>query len=227
VNLDAAPPACIAEHCTNQLRDHEQAQWICTACIRDIRRWLAELPNQMIVLRASMHREITGSPVRGGTQASAPIPPREDTLNLTGPASPGDVHDPHGDQEGPLPITATLGAWVCIILEESPNAPAPTTWTAEALALWIDAHLPFAARRQWAGELRGELWDMISLVRRITKVRPQKRPVTRPCPKCSCLTLTKEDHDLYVRCGNQVCEAVFTEAELNDDAQRRAEQAAA
>ena len=60
-----------------------------------------------------------------------------------------------------------------------------------------------------------------------TRCRPQKRPVTRPCPKCACLTLTKKDHDLYIRCGNETCEAVFTEAELNDDAARRAHTAAA
>jgi len=225
--VNTAAPCCTAERCTNQLRDHEAGQYLCTPCVRDIRQWLAELPNQMIVLRASMHREITGSPVRGGTKSSPPMPPREDTLNLLGPAAPGNVCDPHMDQEGALPLTATLGAWVCLILEESPNAPAPAVWTAEALALWLDGHLGWAVQQKWACELRAELWDMISAVRRITRCRPQKRPVTRPCPKCACLTLTKKDHDLYVRCGNETCEAVFTEAELNDDAARRAHTAAA
>ena len=226
------PAACTVDHCTaprctNQLRDHEAGQYLCLPCVRAIRSWLAELPAQMIVLReGSMHRETIGVPIRS-SRATPPIPPREDTLNLTGPCAPGHVTDPHGDQEGPVPIAGTLGAWCRLILEESPNAAAPAAWTELGLADWLADRLRWCARQPWSGEMRGELWDMISLVRHITRVRPQKRPVSRPCPRCGLLLLTKEDHDLYVRCGNQACEAVYTEAELNDDAVQRAAQAAA
>lgn len=213
---------CLATRCTRELRDHEADQYLCMPCVRTIRGWLAELHYQLIVLReGSMHREVTGSRTRSGTR-SAPMAPREDTLNLAGPAAPGDVRDEHGDQCGPIPIIGVLGSWSRIILEENPNAPQPDRWTEDVLADWLGQRLGWAARQSWVGEMCGELGDMIHAVRRITKVRPQKRPISRPCPRCSCLTLTKEDHDLYVRCGNETCEAVYTEAELNDDAQRRA-----
>jgi hypothetical protein len=220
------PPAyCIAEHCTRQLREHEAGQYLCTPCVRDIRQWLAELPAQMIVLRASMHRETTGSPVRGGTK-TPPLPGRLDTLNLLGPAAPGDVHDQHGDQHGPLPIGAVLGAWVRLIGEELRIDP-PLPATEEALAAWLDQRLSWTARQPFAGELRGELWSMICAVRGITGVTPQTRPVRRPCPRCESMTLTKKDHDLYVRCGNVDCQAVYTQQELCDDAAQRAQQVAA
>ena len=224
--MDTADDTPRCTSCTRQLRDHETGQYLCLPCVRTIRAWLSELPAQMTVLRGSMQRETVGVPVRS-SRATPPIPPREDTLNLTGPCAPGHVTDPHGDQEGPVPIVGTLGAWARLILEESPNAPAPAAWTELGLADWLADRLGWCARQPWSGEMRGELWDMISLVRHITRVRPQKRPVPRPCPRCGLLLLTKEDHDLYVRCGNQACEAVYTEAELNADAVQRAAQAAA
>jgi hypothetical protein len=218
MDTDAAPPCCTAEHCTRELRDHEAGQWICTPCIRTIRAWLTELPTQMIVLRGSMQRETIGSPVRSGTR-TPPLPGRLDTLNLIGPSAPGDVTDPHGDQHGPLPVTAVLGAWVRIICEERRLDP-PLPATEEALAHWLDQRLSWAARQPWCGELRGELWDMIRAVRGITRARPARRPVRRPCPRCLSLELTETDHQPYIECGQ--CEALWTQAELEADAEQRA-----
>lgn len=219
--------ACIAARCTRDLRqpELEADQYLCLPCVRTMRNWLAELPNQMLVLRASTQREITGSPTRGGTK-TPPLPGRLDTLNLCGPCAPGNVHDPYGDQEGPLPVAAVLGSWVRLCCEELRLDP-PLPATEEALASWLDERLSWVVRQPFAAEAHQELGDMIRAVRGITRVRPARRPVPRPCPRCSCLTLTKEDHDLYVRCGNETCEAVYTEQELNDDAQRRAHSAAA
>lgn len=214
-------PACITEHCTRLLRQPEldAGQWICLPCIRTMRSWLAELPAQLIVLRASTQRESAGSPVRSGTR-TPPLPGREDVLNLLGPSAAGNVHDPYGDQCGPLPIAATLGAWVRLIGEELRIDP-PLPATEEGLASWLAQRLTWAAGQLWVGELHAELKSLIRMVRNSTRVRPGTRPVSRPCPRCQCLTLSRRDHDLYIRCGNQACEAIFLESELNEDAPRQ------
>lgn len=225
----AAPQSwpCAANTCSRQLRqpELEARQWICDPCVGQIGGWLRQMPNQLIVLReGSMQREVTGSPTRSGTR-TPPMAPREDTMNLTGPAAPGDVHDPHGDQHGPLPIAATLGAWAQVICEEhQPRLNGPRIWTELTLAAWMPAHLPWAARQEWAGCLRDELFGMMRAIWGITNLRPQTRPVTRPCPRCQSLTLTKTDGDEYIRCA---CGNSWTQQELNDDAERRVQQVAA
>lgn len=229
MDTDAAPQSwpCAATTCQRELRqpELEAAQYLCTPCVGDMRRWLNEIPNQLVVLGGSTQREITGSPVRGGTR-TPPTPGRLDTLNITGPSAPGDIHDEHGDQHGPLPIGAVLGAWARIVIEER-RLNGPDRWTELRLATWLSPHLDWAALQPWAGCMRDELFGMISVVRGITRLRPQKRPVTRPCPRpqCATLALTQTDGDQYIRCG--ACGYSFTQQELNDDAARRAQGAAA
>ena len=217
--------ACIAEHCDRDLRQPEldAGQWICLPCLRLIRSWLAELPAQMTVLRGSMQRETVGSPVRSGTR-TPPTPGRIDTLNLIGPSAPGDIHDPHGDQHGTLPVTAVLDAWVRICCEELRLDP-PIPATEEQLAAWLDQRLAWAAKQPWAGEMRGELDSMIRHVRRITHVRPGRRPLRRPCPRCTGLDLVETDWQSYIEC--EACGSLWTQAELEADAARRAHTAAA
>ncbi|MGW1492593.1 hypothetical protein [Streptomyces sp. NPDC002402] len=216
---------CLATRCTRELRDHETDLYLCLPCVRMIRSWLAELPNQMLVLRASTQREITGSPTRGGTK-TPPLPGRLDTLNLCGPCAPGNVHDPNGDQDGPLPVAATLGSWVRLCCEELRLDP-PLPATEEALASWLDERLSWLVRQPFAGEAHQELGDMMRVLRAITHVRPARRPVPRPCPRCSCLTLSETDWQPYIECGNADCEALWTQAELAADAEQRAAQVAA
>ena len=209
--------------CPRELRDHEADQVLCFPCVRTMRAWLAELPAQMIVLRGSMQRETVGSPVRGGTR-TPPTPGRLDTLNLAGPSAPGDVRDPYGDQEGALPITATLGAWVRLVGEELRLDP-PIPATEEALAAWLGQRLSWCGGQPFAAELRGELWDLMCAIRRITHVRPQRRPLRRPCPRCDGLDLVEEEWQPYIECGK--CGSLWTQAELEADAATRAHRAAA
>ncbi|NUL14488.1 hypothetical protein [Streptomyces lunaelactis] len=217
---------CAATTCTRELRQHEleTGQQLCDPCLNDMRRWLSELPNQLVVLVASAQRETTGNPTRGGTR-TPPLPGRLDTLNLLGPAAPGTVHDPYGDQHGDAPIASILGAWVRIVIEER-RLNGPKTWTIPTLAAWLAPHLDWAATQQWAGELRDELWSMTRAIRGITRIRPQTRPISRPCPRelCASLALTETDGDQYIRCG--ACGYSYTQQELNDDAARRAATAA-
>ncbi|MFD7996861.1 hypothetical protein [Streptomyces mexicanus] len=214
--MTTAPEAtpCTATSCHRTLRDWELAgqQTICTPCVSAIRAWLHEIPNQLIVLGGSLQRETTGTVGGRGTR-TAPLPGREDVLNLIGPAAWSDVHDPHGDQHGPLPIVGVLGAWVRIVCEErrwnGPDQPTP-----DALALWLgrDRVLDWACRQPWAGEMRDELWSLIRTIRGTTRVRPQRRPIPQPCPRCDSLTLTETDWETYIDCGT--CESRFTRAEI-------------
>ena len=218
-----APAACIAEHCTRELRDHELAarQLLCDPCVHQIRRWLGAIPNLMIVLRrGSTQRERTSDTGgRGGTK-EAPLPGRDATMNLTGPASIGDVRDIYGDQHGSRPLVGTLGDWVRIVLEER-RVDGPDRWTEEALSGFLASQLGWCSQQPWAGEMRGELWNMICAGLRIAGVTIQTRAVPRPCPRCCELSLQKTDHDWYNRCSK--CGNSYTDDELYADAPRQLE----
>lgn len=211
---------CTALTCTHTLRPHETdtGQQLCGPCVHAIRRWLASIPATMVVLAASTQRETAGAPTRSGSR-TAPLPGRADTLNITGPWAIDTVHDEHGDQCGPLPIAAVLHGWVRLVAEER-HLRGPAAVTETALAAYLDAHLDWAANQPWAGEMHDELRQMMGRIWAITSTRPLTRAVTRPCPRCDGLTLTRTDGDLYVRCGE--CLGCWTETELGADAVARA-----
>ncbi|WP_055532727.1 hypothetical protein [Streptomyces graminilatus] len=215
---------CAAATCHRTMYDHElsDGQTLCTPCVNTIAAWLTEeLPRQLIVLEASRQRETTGSRTGGRTvHRTAPLPGRADTLNLLGPAAWADtIHDPYGDahtdQHGPLSITGTLTPWVRLIAEQRRWNP-PATLTEQALAEWLATPrlLGWAARQLWAGDLRDELAEMMRAIRNITRLRPQRRPVTQPCPRCDSLTLVETDHQLYIECTEDGCGGLFTRDEL-------------
>ena len=217
------PAVCTAEHCGRELRDWElkACMVICSRCLGQMRSWLQQIPAALIVLRGgSMQRERTGTAGRSGTR-TAPTPCRLDTLNLCGPASSANVHDPHGDQTGVRPLIGVLSDWVRVVLEERP-IDGPEQWTELALASWLLRQSGWISQQRWAGEAHRELRDLMWVIRGITRIRPQTRPVPRPCPSkhCAQLTLTQTDGDQYIRCG--ACGNAYTQAELNDDAARRA-----
>ncbi|MFF9123192.1 hypothetical protein ACF09J_07820 [Streptomyces sp. NPDC014889] len=212
-------PSCAAT-CDRGLRDHELAnrQTICTPCVHVIGVWLREIPTQIIVLEGSRQRETTGASGGRTTYRTAPLPGRDDILNILGPAAWNDgIRDPYGqaarDQHGPLPIAGTLICWVRIITEQRRWNP-PATLTPQALAAWL-AHpraLDWASRQPWAGAMRDELHQLMRTIRDLTRLRPQRRPVPQPCPRCDSLTLVQTDHQLYIDCTT--CEAMFTREEL-------------
>ncbi|MFJ2717439.1 hypothetical protein [Streptomyces sp. NPDC087437] len=213
--------ACAAATCDRHLRDRELAsgQTICTPCVNVISVWLQEIPTQIIVLEGSRQRETTGANSGGRTvHRTAPLPGRDDVLNVLGPAAWNDgIRDPygdaHGDHHGPLSIAGTLIPWVRVITEERRWNP-PTTLTPQALAAWL-AHprtLDWASRQPWAGDMRDELHQLMRTIRDITRLRPQRRPVPQPCPRCDSLTLVQTDHQLYIDCTT--CETMYSREEL-------------
>ncbi|MFJ1650071.1 hypothetical protein ACIOC2_01385 [Streptomyces sp. NPDC088337] len=214
-----APP-CTAATCDRGLRDHElaNAQTICTPCVHVISAWLREIPKQIIVLEGSLQRETTGANSGGRTTHSTAPLPGGNVLNLLGPAAWNDgIRDPYGqahhDHHGPLPIAGTLICWVRTITEERRWNP-PSSLTPQALAAWL-AHprvLDWASRQPWAGDMRDELHQLMRTIRGITRLRPQRRPVPQPCPRCDDLALVETDHQLYTECGS--CKAMYTREEL-------------
>jgi hypothetical protein len=211
---------CIAATCSRELRDHEIAarQLLCDPCLSQVRGWLGSIPNQMIVLReGSAQREVTGGAVRSGTK-TPPLPGRLDTLTLLGPWASRPVHAHRDDQYDGLTVTEVLYGWVRVVGEER-RLNGPIAMTEEALAEWLARQLGWASMKPWAGEMREELHGMMRAIWAITRLFPQTRPISRPCPRCDYLTLTHTDHDLYTRCSN--CGTSYTDQELGDDAVRR------
>ncbi|MEV6124399.1 hypothetical protein AB0M23_28480 [Streptomyces sp. NPDC052077] len=216
-------PPCAAATCHRGLRDHELAdgQLLCGPCVHLIGVWLqAELPRQITVLEASRQRETTGASAGGrAAHGTAPLPGRDDVLNLLGPAAWTTVHDPYGqapaDQHGAVPITGVLTPWVRTICETRRWNP-PQALTPQALAAWLARPhvLNWAARQPWAGDLRDELDALMRTIRAATRLRPRRRPVPQPCPRCDSLTLVATDHQLYTECTDDTCRALFTRAEL-------------
>ncbi|MFB7597225.1 hypothetical protein [Streptomyces sp. NPDC056160] len=214
--------SCGATTCTRSLRDHEHetGQTLCTPCVHLIGVWLtAELPRQIIVLEGSRQRETSGASTGGRTvHRTAPLPGRPDVLNLLGPAAwDDDVRDPYGqahlDQHGPLPITGVLIPWVRLVADER-NWKPPAGRGPQVLAAWLaqPQALAWASRRPWAGEMRDELHQLMRTVRDVTRLRPRRRAVPQPCPRCDSLTLVETDHQLYVDCTT--CESMYTRDEL-------------
>ncbi|MET9729724.1 hypothetical protein ABZZ79_03355 [Streptomyces sp. NPDC006458] len=207
---------CAAATCHRTLRDHELTahQTLCTPCVRLLGSWLAEIPTQIIVLEGSRQRETTSAGTGGRVAIrTAPLPGRPDVLNLLGPAAWTDVRDPHGDQHGPLPIAGVLIPWVRLVSEERRWNP-PASLTPQALCAWLAAPRPlgWVSRRPWAGDMRDELHELVRTIRNTTRLRPQRRPITQPCPRCDDLELVETDHQLYIDCGG--CGAMFTREEL-------------
>ncbi|MYS44089.1 hypothetical protein GTY23_23220 [Streptomyces sp. SID5998] len=215
------PTPCAAATCSRTLRTTEldAGQTLCTPCVDLIGVWLRELPLQITVLEGSRQRETTGA--AGGGRAvhrTAPLPGRDDVLNLLGPAAWNDsIRDPYGqaqhDQHGPLSIAGALLPWVRLITEERRWNP-PANLSAQALADWL-VHPPlltWASRRPWAGNLRDELQQLMRTVRDVTSLRPRRRAVAQPCPRCDSLTLSAIDHQLYTECST--CQAMYTRDEL-------------
>lgn len=213
--------ACIAAHCSRTLRDWEidAAMLCCSPCLGRMRAQLSAIPAALVVLRdGSLQRERTGEPGRSGTR-EAPLPCRLDVLNLVGPAASGTVRDPHGDQVGARPVAGVLGDWVRLVCEER-RIDGPDRWTEEAMAGWLTAQLGFASTQGWVGELAAELWDLTTAIRGIARVEVRTRAISRPCPRCQMMTLSRTDHDAYTRCSE--CGSAWTDTELCADAEQRA-----
>lgn len=212
---------CIAATCSRDLRDNEIAvQLLCTPCLSRLRGWLHSIPAQMVVLReGSMQREVTGGIGRSGTR-TPPLPGRLDTLTLLGPWASQPVRGHRDDQCDDIVVAETLYGWVRVVCEER-RLDGPVAMTEEALAEWLDGQLSWMARQHWIDDAFEEFAIMMRAIWGITRLHPQTRAVSRPCPNVACdkLTLIQRDWGQYVECTS--CERLWTVDELNLDAVSR------
>ncbi|MFI6337819.1 hypothetical protein [Streptomyces sp. NPDC050535] len=210
--------SCLVPACGRGLRPDEAHRAACGRCEHRIRGWLRELARQLPLLQASLQHErgaTQGGP-RGG-RAHAPLPVRGDVLTLLGPAAPGPVRDPSGDQGGPVPIHALIRAWAELLADER-GRPLPRLRPGETYGGYLAAHLPYALTRPWIAELHQELADLIRRVRAITRTEPQRRPRPAPCPGCGAFGLVQEDWQTYIDCT--VCGQLLTPDEYTAHAAR-------
>lgn len=138
----------------------------------------------------------TGAGPRVSGTRSAPLPVNEDAFNLAGPGNPH-VHDPHGDQIGPLPVRVWLSEWAMWWGSTSPRA----------LEDACDQDLGVAG---FAEELREQLAAARSANKDGDQPPDYKHGV--PCRRCDTRALSQAGgRDEYISCGT--CGLLYTPTE--------------
>ncbi|MEU3600899.1 hypothetical protein ABZ714_19570 [Streptomyces sp. NPDC006798] len=197
--------------CARPIPHQEQHRTACHRCGDRIAALLRELPHQLVLLGASLQRDVrpsadSGAPGRG--RAHSPLPLRADVLTLIGPAAPGPVRGHGHDQTGPTPIPALLRSWALALADDLgvPVPPGPAT----AHAAWLARHHRHLVTRPWIADFHTELLDAVRAARAITLTAPRRHPLPTPCP-CGAFGLVRTDWDTYISC--QVCGRLLTENE--------------
>lgn len=177
-------------------------------------RELGEIPLLAVYAQLSVQPGASrqGARVSGATR-TPPLPLRIHVASYLGPAAPGDVHDPYGDQDGTTPLAGTLAAWARVHVEES-DLGAPQSGSIGALADYLGRRdiLVWSVQQLWADEYASEIHDAWRILDRLAAVRPRRRALQLPCPRCGLLSLSQIDGD-DVRCGNDNCWAVLRQGE--------------
>ncbi|MER8042725.1 hypothetical protein [Streptomyces sp. NPDC094032] len=179
----------------------DQPRTACARCGDRLRGWLAEIPRQVVLLRASLELGVRPAQGYGGAgRAHAPLPVRADVLTLLGPAAPGPVRDTAGDQDGPAPVHAILHAWADQLADDLGHNLPPINPRAP-YAAYLARHLDHVLRASWVALLHAELADVVRRIRAITSTEPRRRHLDAPCPSCACFGLGLTDWQRYVDCS--------------------------
>lgn len=133
-----------------------------------------------------------GGRVSGATR-TAPLPCRVDVLSLLGPAAPGTVRDPYGDQDGITPIAGTIQTWARLIAEETHQCLVTSTVGGQLRFLTLRPVLAWTVRQMWADDYATEIGDVHRQATHLAMVRPRRTPMQMPCPACDMLSLVRED----------------------------------
>ncbi|MDC2953365.1 hypothetical protein PO587_02725 [Streptomyces gilvifuscus] len=162
----------------------------CDRCRNGIRGLLARLPLQWFALLDSRQRvQGGGGDGRSSTRLHAPLPGREDVLNLLGPASRQAVTDAH-DQTGPAPFLETLKSWADAVTDERGLTPVRRDF--KEILVRLTAHVTWICEQPWVTDFEAEIRELVRTTQRITMTEPRKellRGVT--CPSCEGLTLVR------------------------------------
>ncbi|PJN24043.1 hypothetical protein [Kitasatospora sp. CB02891] len=181
-------------------------------------RQLREMPELLAYAHLAV---LPGSTARTGyvtgATRTAPTPARLDVLSLLGPAADGTVRDPYGDQDGLTPAAGTITAWTRIHIEESGQQPADGTLGTQLT--YLAALLPWAAEQPWAAEYATEIAALHRRCTPLALLRPRRRLMQLPCPRCRLQSLVTEDgHD--TECATPGCGTILRP----DEYDRRAEE---
>ncbi|MFI6117454.1 hypothetical protein [Kitasatospora sp. NPDC051164] len=149
-----------------------------------------------------------GARVSGATR-TPPAPLRIHIASYLGPAAPGDVHDSHRDQDGTVPLIGTLTAWARIHVEES-TLGGPDSGRLGDLLAYLGRRdiLAWTVQQLWADEYATEIHDIWRTLDRLAAIRPRRRALQLPCPRCGLLSLSQQDGQ-DAECGNDNCRTVL------------------
>lgn len=178
-------------------------------------RQLGDLPDLLIQAELAL---LPGSAPRAGRVSgatrTAPLPCRADVLSLLGPAAPGPVRDLRGDQVGPQPIPAVIASWARLVAEETHQCLVTGTVGGHLRFLTRRRELAWSVRQPWADEYAAEIDDAWRVLQPLAMLRPRRRALPLPCPRCQLLSLSQLDGD-DIRCGNVGCSRVMRQAEYD------------
>lgn len=197
--------------CHTTLRTSDNGRTACWRCEQQLLGWLRELTLQLPLLQASLLRGDSPSEGRVGGATVGRSPLRDDVLNLLGTAagSTATVHDPYGDQAGPVSIAAVLYGWATVIAQaygcSAPALRPGGTWSA-----WLTAYLPSQMTEAWVPDMHAELQQLLATVRGVTRTEPRRRLRSAPC-SCGAFGLVVADWQLYTEC--EACGHLYTETE--------------
>ncbi|MET9051766.1 hypothetical protein ABZW50_11510 [Streptomyces bacillaris] len=162
----------------------------CDRCRAGIRGGLLQLPELYVHLTMSRQRvQGGGSDGRSSKRLHAPLPGRDDVLNLLGPASRQGVTDAV-DQTGSVPFLEVLWSWSEVVTEG--RALTPVRKHVNTLTARLTAHLPWICEQPFVADFAGELKELVHEVQRITMTQPRRellKGVT--CPSCGGLTMVR------------------------------------
>lgn len=204
--------------CTTCPRSAPDGHHACVTCTQELRGWLAELPQQLPLLRLALLPESRPKQGRiGGTgSATASVPLNLNALNLLAPGWPEPPADPYGDTTGPVPIGPLLAGWAGFIAYEhaavtrdahgtvhvQPCDGAHSTRgaTVAGWCHWLTAYLPYAITRPWIRDLHRQLGDLVYRIRELTHAVAHRHRKDAPCPVCEAFDLVEVDGQWGITC---------------------------
>jgi hypothetical protein len=160
----------------------------CPRCFSRLRGMLAELPEQYVLLTLSRQPVKAGSDGRSSRRLHAPLPGREDVLNLLGPASRQGVMDE--DQSGPVPFLSVLASWTEAVNDERRLTPCRRNVT--AMIDLLTRHLTWITEQEFAGSFFEEIEALLRVTRRITLTESRMELLRGvACPSCGMFSMVR------------------------------------
>jgi hypothetical protein len=135
----------------------------------------------------------------------APSPVNERILSLLGPGDYLNEPDPHGDQDGPMPVAAVLNAWARVVTGRRYPRIGPAC--AVLLERW-----PATTGNTWSRQLAIDIGRLHGTLEAAASLHAHTRTLELPCPRCTLFALeAMAGRD--ISCSN--CGATMTPADYD------------